>query len=136
MTADALAFAEAAERLAGVPFRLHGRDPLTGLDCVGLVAAALVAIGRPASVPRYASIRQLSIDGFLPALRQAGFSKAKGSVEAGDLLLVRPSPAQVHAMIARENGGFVHAHAGLARVCATRRGPDWPMIGQWRLGED
>ena len=33
--------AEAAMALIGVRFRLHGRDPAFGLDCVGLAAAAL-----------------------------------------------------------------------------------------------
>ena len=40
------ALAEAALGLLGVPFRLHGRDPATGLDCVGLVAEALRRAGR------------------------------------------------------------------------------------------
>ncbi len=40
------AFAEAAESLVGIRFRLFGRDPAYGLDCVGLVAAALARSGR------------------------------------------------------------------------------------------
>ena len=35
------AIAAAARALVGVPFRLQGRDPALGLDCVGLVGAAL-----------------------------------------------------------------------------------------------
>ena len=35
------ALATAAEQLIGIPFRLHGRNPETGLDCVGVVAAAV-----------------------------------------------------------------------------------------------
>ncbi len=38
MNAD---LAAAALNLIGTPFRLHGRDPATGLDCVGLVAEAM-----------------------------------------------------------------------------------------------
>lgn len=38
-------FASAAERLAGVRWRKHGRDPLSGLDCAGLPAAAAAAVG-------------------------------------------------------------------------------------------
>ena len=37
------ALAAAAESLVGTRFRLHGRDPDTGLDCVGLLAASLAA---------------------------------------------------------------------------------------------
>ena len=40
------ALAEAAVAFAGTRFRLHGRDPETGLDCIGLLAAALTRIGR------------------------------------------------------------------------------------------
>ena len=39
------AIAAAARALVGVPFRLQGRDPVLGLDCVGLVGAAMRAAG-------------------------------------------------------------------------------------------
>ena len=39
------ALARAAAGCLGVRFRLHGRDPATGLDCLGLLGAALVATG-------------------------------------------------------------------------------------------
>jgi cell wall-associated NlpC family hydrolase len=43
--------ATAAETLVGSRFRLHGRDPETGLDCVGVVAAAMAAIGQSPPSP-------------------------------------------------------------------------------------
>ncbi|MBL8756337.1 MAG: hypothetical protein JNK15_23790 [Planctomycetes bacterium] len=38
-------FAAAAERMCGVRWRRHGRDPAFGLDCAGIAVAALAAIG-------------------------------------------------------------------------------------------
>ena len=44
------ALALAAESYVGASFRLHGRDPITGFDCLGLVLVALAEIGRPVRV--------------------------------------------------------------------------------------
>ena len=45
MSGEALACA--AESYIGARFRLHGRDPVTGFDCLGLVLVAMRDIGRP-----------------------------------------------------------------------------------------
>ena len=59
--------AAAALYLVGAPFRLHGRDPRTGVDCVGLVLLALEGAGlRVPDIPRY-TIRQ-DVPHALPAL--------------------------------------------------------------------
>lgn len=49
------ALAEAALSLVGTRFRLHGRVAETGLDCVGLVAAAMR--GRDILPARHRGIR-------------------------------------------------------------------------------
>ncbi len=41
----------AARAVVGARFRLHGRDPESGLDCVGLAALALRAEGFEGPVP-------------------------------------------------------------------------------------
>jgi cell wall-associated NlpC family hydrolase len=127
------AVAAAAERLVGTPFRLHGRDPACGLDCVGLVAAALAAIGRPAFAPVGYRLRQCGIDRFLDAAARSGLIAASGPIEPGDVLSVRPGPAQHHLVIAATAGGFVHAHAGLGRVVLTPAPLSWPVGHHWRL---
>ncbi|WP_218277309.1 hypothetical protein, partial [Pseudomonas sp. FW305-67] len=43
--------AQAALGSVGARFRLHGRDPATGLDCIGLAAHALQAGGFNGEVP-------------------------------------------------------------------------------------
>lgn len=125
--------AAAAEALVGVPFRLHGRDPAQGLDCVGLVTAALAATGR--SVPALAGyqLRQLDIAAFLSAAARAGLAEAAGPPVGGDVLLLKPGPAQHHLAIAARDGGIVHAHAGLGRVVRTPPPLPWPLERHWRL---
>ena len=131
-----LALAAAAERLVGTPFRLHGRDPARRLDCVGLVAASLTAIGRPVSAPLGYRLRQVGIDRFLDAAARSGLANAEGPVEPGDVLLVRPGPAQHHLVVAASGGGFVHAHAGLGRIVLTPAPLEWPVAHHWRLAAE
>jgi cell wall-associated NlpC family hydrolase len=127
------AFARAAENLAGTRFRLRGRDPATGLDCVGLVAAALATTGRDPPAPSGYGLRNSSINEALGFASGAGFDECAGEPIAGDLLLVRPGPLQHHLLIALERGRFVHAHAGLRRVTITPGPAPWPILRHWRL---
>jgi cell wall-associated NlpC family hydrolase len=127
------ALAAAAERFVGTPFRLHGRDAARGLDCVGLVTVALAEIGRPAHAPLGYRLRQAGVDRFLGAVARSGLADAASPLAPGDVLLVRPGPAQHHLVIAAAAGGFVHAHAGLGRVVLTPAPLDWPIDRHWRL---
>lgn len=131
---DAMALARAAEALVGTPFRFRGHDPHTGLDCIGLVAASLAAIGRePPMLPEYA-MRNIDITRLLPLLPQAGFAETDAPAEPGDLLLLRPSSAQYHLTIAGRDALLIHAHAGLGRVVASPVTPLWAEQARWRLG--
>lgn len=133
MSDPAEALARAALQLVGTPFRLHGRDPRTGLDCVGLVSASLAAIGRPAAAPRRYALRNSDIAAALGFAARAGFGETFGPERPGDLLLVRPGALQQHLLIAGHGGLFIHAHAGLRRVVATPGPPVWPVERHWRL---
>lgn len=115
MTGDEIALA--AEALAGVPFRLHGRDPDTGLDCIGLLAVALDRAGARTAFPNGYSIRTGRWAGLDLFAENLGFKPAEGEVRPGDIALFRPSASQMHfAIAARRNGHWVEAHAGLRRV--------------------
>lgn len=124
--------AAAAAALVGAPFRLHGRDPRHGLDCVGVIACAFARCGR--AVPEFAyGLRNQSIRNALPLAKEAGLVEAAGAARAGDIFLVRPGPAQHHLLVALAPDRFVHAHAGLRRV-VTQPGPlPWPIARHWRL---
>lgn len=131
MTGSQLAIA--AETLVGAPFRLHGRDPATGLDCVGVLAAALYSIGRPARLPNGYTLRNRALADTSPVAELCGLCSASGEIEAGDVLICRVGPCQFHIAIAASDGGFVHAHAGLRRVVVTPAPVPWPVIQHWRL---
>jgi len=127
------ALAAAAMALIGAPFRLHGRDPATGLDCIGVVGAALQAIGRPIALPTGYPLRLRSLAGWLPAIVPAWFHDvADQTLTPGDVVLLCPGPGQFHLAIAAGPGGFVHAHAGLRRVVHSPALTD-PILHHWRL---
>ncbi|HWK40576.1 MAG TPA: hypothetical protein VNR60_01475 [Croceibacterium sp.] len=129
------ALARAAEGHLGTPFRLHGHDPLTGLDCVGLVAVALAEIGRPVVPPQRYGLRHRAAEHLLPLAAAAGLAEVTSPAEAGDVLLLQAGPAQLHLAVAACGGGIVHAHAGLRRVVITPFPLAWPVIRHWRLSD-
>lgn len=129
--ADALA--SAAEALAGTRFRLHGRDQATGLDCLGVLAASLAAIGRPAPVPRDYALRQRALPALGEIAAACGFEPSGPPVRPGDALLARVAVCQWHLLLAVSGGRFVHAHAGLRRVVVQPGPLPWPVAEHWRL---
>jgi len=127
-----MALARAAQSLIGAPFRLHGRDADTGLDCLGLIGAALAITGRHVALPCDYSLRMRDL-GSLPELAEAArLVRVQGARLAGDILLLRVAPCQFHLGVVAEDLGLVHAHAGLRRVVHSPL-PQDPIIGRWRL---
>ncbi len=116
MSEDGARLANAAATLIGVPFRLHGRNPATGLDCVGLVAASLEAIDLKPLTPRGYQLRNTSIERWLECAHQSGLKAASGAPISGDIVLTVPGPGQTHLLIMESSRSFIHAHAGLRRV--------------------
>lgn len=125
--------AAAAATLIGTPFRLHGRDPETGVDCIGLFVAAMARCGRAAALPTGYPLRLRSLNGWLPDPGGVGFAVADLPFEPGDVVMIEPGPAQFHLAIAAPDQGWVHAHAGLRRVVHTRALPAGPVLNHWRL---
>ena len=129
-----LQLASAAELLVGAPFRLHGRDPATGLDCVGVLSAALSSGGHSHRLPNGYALRNRSLLDTSSIAQLCGLVPASGSIVAGDVLICRVSPCQFHIAIAASKGGFVHAHAGLRRVVLAPGPLPWPIVQHWRAG--
>jgi cell wall-associated NlpC family hydrolase len=126
--------AHAAQGFVGAAFRLHGRDPIMGLDCVGLVLLAMAEIGRPIRLPVSYQLRTIEPERFLQLPAAPGFFEpAEPELEDGDVLVFAPGPAQLHLAIVAVGGGIIHAHAGLRRVVRTPFPLPWPIIGHWRL---
>ena len=115
-----------ARALVGTRFRPQGRTPGQGLDCVGLVAAAL---GRGA-VRRDYALRGGCVRALVREMVQAGLREAS-EVEAGDVLVLRAGPGQLHLGI-WTGTGLVHADAGLRRAVERPGAPPWPVLSVWR----
>jgi cell wall-associated NlpC family hydrolase len=128
MRRDAEAIIARARALIGVRFRPQGRKPAAGLDCVGLVAAALGAPAPADYRPHGATAARIAAE-----LRKAGLAPAD-AMTAGDVVAMRTGPRQVHLGI-WTGAGLIHADAGLRRVVERPGAPAWPIIGIWRAGE-
>lgn len=125
----ARAFA-AARALIGVPFRLQGRNPAVGLDCVGLVWAAYAEAGHVLRAPAHYPLRGWERERIEAVLVGAGFHRVTDPCD-GDVALIALAARQFHLGIIGA-ASFVHAHAGLRRVVET------PLDGlthatRWRL---
>lgn len=131
--ADGEALARAAESLIGVRFRRHGRDPASGVDCIGLVHASLMAIGRKPVAPVGYALRNWSIEESLGCAQASGLVVVQDAFMRGDVLLVQPSTVQHHLMIMAGTNSVLHAHAGLRRVVRQPLSGNLAIAAHWRL---
>ena len=132
MTGDDLA--AAALSLVGTPYRLHGRHPAVGLDCLGLFSAAVEICGISGHLPQGYGLRLTNLPAIAPYAAEMGFAAAVPPEQPGDVVFVCPGPAQLHLLIAAGNGQYVHAHAGLRRVVVSGWTKIWQTQSLWRHG--
>lgn len=125
---DAEAVVARARGLVGTRFRGQGRSVSAGLDCVGLVAAAL----RLDRVRGDYALRGGSEAELDAALHAAGLRAVDGA-RPGDVLVMRAGPGQLHLGI-WTGAGLVHADAGLRRVVERPGKVAWPVLAVWRAG--
>ena len=118
--------AAAARACVGTRFVPQGRDPALGLDCVGLAAVAARAAGYEGAVPGGYALRT-GTWGAAPD----GLDRCDGTA-AGDILLCRASPIQLHLAV-RTDGGIVHADVAARRVVERPGAPPWPVERAWRV---
>lgn len=124
--------AAAAKALIGCQFRLHGRDPRSGLDCIGVLAVALERAGCSAPIPNGYALRNRDAARFAALAAPCGFAPAEGAFAAGDVAVWHAGPGQFHLGVALGPDAFVHAHAGLRRVVSGAADPGWRLAGHWR----
>ncbi len=123
----------AARACVGTRFRVQGRVPGLGLDCVGVVLAAARGAGVAAVAPPYA----------LGGRDEAGVEAMLGAAgcmpvavaAAGDVLVVAPATDRRHLAVVTP-AGVVHAHAGLGRVVEGPLDPAWVIVGGFRLPQE
>lgn len=118
-----------ARALAGCRFRPQGRDPATGLDCVGVVlwSCGIASDG----VPRDYRLRGAHRDEIESQLGRHFRRIAKTKRGAGDVVLCSVSANHVHLAVCCR-ASFVHADARLRRVVETPGSPQWPILGVFR----
>lgn len=125
--------AAAASGFIGTPFRLQGRNPACGLDCIGLVLASLAEVGIKVALPADYRARRRSFAIPRDALLAAGLVEATGRPRAGDLLLLQTGPVQAHAAVSLTPGEIIHAHASLKRVVRSPLPDSWAVLAIWRI---
>jgi cell wall-associated NlpC family hydrolase len=124
MNLTARAIIDRAQSLVGAPFRPQGRDPATGLDCVGVL---LWSFAIPADRVRRDYRMRGAHGPEIEASLSAWFRRTRpDEVRAADVMLFAVSTEQKHLAVNCGNS-FVHADASLRRVVET------PMVGRWPL---
>jgi cell wall-associated NlpC family hydrolase len=130
MSARAKAVA-AARGAVGAKYRLHGRDPSYGLDCVGLAGLALRAAGCADDIPGGYALRGGTAEDMLALIDRGAMVRVRDPMP-GDLLLFAVGPAQFHLAIKSE-AGIYHADAMLRRVVERPGAPPWPLVAAWAV---
>lgn len=133
MTQSANAFAAAAERCLGVPFKLHGRNPRFGLDCIGLVIHSLSESTGTEHQTKPYRIRNTDYSHLLSGASCLGFGKIDSPVIRGDVLAVIPGAGQMHFAIVSGPRLLIHSHAGVGKVVKTPGPLPWPTLHKFRL---
>lgn len=136
MTDHGAAAVEAALSLVGCRFRLHGRDPASGLDCVGLVSFVLAAAGKRPIVPTGYGLRNMAIEHWLPFAQRSGLVPASEPVQPAQVLLLGLTRCQHHLAITVGSTEVVHAHAGLRCVVRQPLDPVWNIISKWHIARN
>ena len=124
----------AAKGAVGATFRLHGRNPAYGLDCVGLAGLALRAGGYDGDIPADYPVRGWMASQMMEAI-DAGALVRTDRPAPGDLLLFAIDAAHFHLGI-KTPGGIVHADASLRRVVERPGVPPWPLVAAWTLTDE
>ncbi|HEY4548168.1 MAG TPA: NlpC/P60 family protein [Pedomonas sp.] len=144
MTTRGEEIAAAARGCVGTPFRLHGRVPGRGLDCVGLVAhvgRSLGLIGHDETGYGLSGSGArleagLARAGLVRVNAEAGRDQAgqDQAGQVGDVLLFDLGRGLLHVAVRSEHG-IIHAHRGLGRVVEHRLDEEWraALAAVWRF---
>lgn len=118
-----------ARRLVGIPFRPQGRDPATGLDCVGV---AINAFGiDPGAIRRDYRLRGDHQHEIQRTLQRWFHQVHPSAPEPGDLILCSVRYDLPHFAI-QCGQSFIHADARLRRVVETPGRLEWPVLAVLR----
>lgn len=118
-----------ARALVGSRFRPQGRDPATGLDCIGVLLCAF-------QIPADRAPRDYRLSGAERGRLEAELLKHfrrvnRGEMRAGDAMLCISAADQLHLAV-HCGGSIIHADAKLRRVVETPGEPAWPIAAVFR----
>lgn len=116
-----------ARSLIGTRFRLHGRDPEHGLDCVGMIAHVF---DRATEAPNGYALRNSDGARWIALIDKMAERRTDANAAAGDIILMQVGPAQYHFGLFTGDG-LIHADARLRRVVETLGPIQWPVIATW-----
>ena len=118
-----------ARALVGTRFVAQGRDPATGLDCVGLalIAFAIDPTGVPDDYRLSGAHRDAILRFALPRFRRV----SRRQLLSGDLLLLQPGADQWHLGI-WTGSGLIHADLSCRRVVERSGAIGWPVTAALR----
>lgn len=103
---------ERARALLGTPFRLQGRDPAIGIDCVGLVILAGGIEGAPK--PDYRR-RGNHLRSFLDRSNRWFRRVSARTARPGDIAIIECGPKSWHVGVI-DDGALIHADPRVGRV--------------------
>ena len=92
----------------------NGRNPKLGLDCVGVISAALTEMGIPHPDANYALTLGADLYDLMAELLIAVFDRMPPDIpwQTGDILAVREPHMRNHVGVLTENKMCVHAWSG------------------------
>ncbi len=111
----------------GIPFRLGGRDPATGIDCIGLVA---LVFGKVGNAPKGYAMRGASLARWAGELDRNFLRRTDDAMQSGDIALLETGPSTWHVGVWSGNA-LIHADVRRGRVVETPAPLPWPVIGIW-----
>jgi len=114
---------DAARACIGTPFHHQGRVPGVGLDCIGLVVAALKAAGVSVR-DRTDYARRPDGKSLVAALEDHGAVRAD-TIRAGDVLVFRYDRQPQHVALATSDVTMIHSFAPSGNVVETSLGAYW-----------
>jgi cell wall-associated NlpC family hydrolase len=125
---------DAARACVGTPFRLQGRDPALGLDCIGLVVVAARAAGLvvPDAQDYLMTDDPQRLD---DALASSPFTPVNGdALQAGDIVRLETAGLPLHLGIVSPET-LIHADLRFRRVVEHGFDASWRsrLVSAWRL---
>lgn len=113
---------DAARKYIGVKWKHQGRNPASGLDCLGLIVQVAKDIGLEPYDPVDYSKRP---DGQRLIAELNAQLKQTVDYQAGDILLMRMGANPQHLAIVNETGGIIHSYAEIRKVVEHPLNDDW-----------